>query len=149
VEILIGLVIVIALLLLLGVEASLIIMGVLALMGLVIAATLAFFIYTALTMIGSRRVKGNFKRFEKPEKGFSRAVYMTDEGELKNSFPNEMILKKRLYVPEKTVSLLVTHKGRAYDSYSRITVYVGLLLGTASVAMLVWILRYYFSMIWR
>lgn len=135
-EIMIGLVIIAVLLVALGVDIVFILEGVIILLMLVLTATLAFFVVTAVTLIGSRRLTGTFLRIDKPEKGFARAVYSTGEGELKNTFPSEMIMKRLLYDPQRRTLLMVTRRGRVYDRYSLITIIAGLLMGGVSVFIL-------------
>ena len=135
-EIIIGLVIIGVLIAALGVDIVFILQGVIIILMLVLTATLAFFVITAVTLIGSKKLTGRFLRIDKPEKGFSCAVYQTDDGEKKNNFPCEMIMKKLLYDPDHETSLLITRKGRTYDRYSIITIAAGLVLGAASVFIL-------------
>ena len=137
VEIVIGLVVVIALLIALGVNTFFILEGVLVLLLLVLLATLLFFVYTAFSFIGSERIAARFDRIEKPEgKAFSSAVYISDGEELRNTFPNEAIFKKRLYDKSRVITLIKTRKGKIYDRYSIVTVAAGLVLGTASMVLL-------------
>ena len=138
-EVILGLVIIGALLVMLGVDLFYILLGVMILLALALAATLLFFIFTAVRLVRSKRVSAAFSRIEKPEKGFSRAVYESSEGELVNSFPCEMIFRSRLYKPGRTETVLVSRGGGAYDRYSRITVVAGLILGGVSMF---WIARW-------
>ena len=132
-EILISSVLIIAMLIVLGVSPYYILAGLLVIMLLILAATFLFFVYSALTLIRSHRVTGHFLRIDKPGKGFPSAVYDTPEGELRNTFPCEMIFQKALYKPERVVMMLVTRKGRVYDRYSIITIVLGLILSSISV----------------
>ena len=116
--------------------------GLFILMMLVLGATLLFFVYTAVTLVGSKKRAARFDRIDKPEgASFPTAVYISGGEELRNSFPNEFVLKKQLYKPDKDVFLRVTRRGRAYDLYSRVTVYIGVVLAGASLAALVFMFR--------
>ena len=111
--------------------------GLFILMMLVLGATLLFFVYTAISLVGSKKRPARFDRIDKPEgASFPTAVYVSDGEELRNSFPNEFVLKKKLYKPDREVLLRVTGKGRVYDLYSRVTVYIGIALAGASLAVL-------------
>ncbi|MBR6101588.1 MAG: hypothetical protein IKP95_04100 [Ruminococcus sp.] len=132
-EILIGFVIIVVVLVMLGVSVYFIMECLIALLLLALAATLVFFIWTGITLIGSRVVKGHYLRIDKPERGFPSAVYDTPEGEVRNTFPCEMIFRSALYKPEREVRIRMTKRGKAYDRYSVITIITGLLLGSVSL----------------
>lgn len=133
----IGIAVVIALLIALGVSPFYIMEGVMILLMLTLYATLLFFVITAFTFIGSKRRTAKFERIDRPEgKAFPSAVYVSEGEELRNAFPNEFVLKKLLYKQGKETRLLVTRRGKIYDKYSLITVFVGLVLGTASAVFL-------------
>ena len=137
-EIVIGLGIVIGLLVVLGVSPLYIMEGVFVLMILVMAATFVFFAYIAVSLIGSKKRRAVFDRIDKPEKKpFPSAVYNTDDGEMRNSFPNEFVLKNRLYKKNREVFIRVTKRGGVYDRYSQITVIAGLILGGCSLWLLI------------
>ena len=136
-EIVIGLAVVIALLIALGVSPYYIMEGVMILLMLTLYATLLFFVITAFSFIGSKRRTGKFDRIDRPEgKAFPSAVYISEGEELRNAFPNEFVLKKVLYKQGEESKLLVTKRGKIYDKYSLITVFAGLVLGTASAVFL-------------
>lgn len=137
-EAVIVLVIVIGLLWALDVSLVYIAEGLFILMMLVLGATLLFFVYTAVSLIGSKKRSARFDRIDKPEgASFPSAVYIAEGEELRNAFPNEFVLKKKLYRPEKQVFLRVTRRGRVYDLYSRMTVYIGIVMAGASLAALI------------
>ena len=138
-EIIIGLAVVIGLLIMLGVNPFYIMEGVYVLMLLLLAATVVFFVITAISLIGSRKRRAAFDRIDKPEgKTFPSAVYISEGEEYRNSFPNEFVLKKLLYKKDREVILRVTKRGGVYDKYSVVTVLAGLVLGGASLALLGW-----------
>ena len=141
-EALVVLAIIIGLLWALDVSLVYIAEGLFILMMLVLGATLVFFAYTALTLIGSKKCSARFDRIDKPEgASFPSAVYVSDGEELRNAFPNEFVLKKRLYKSDKEVLLRLTGRGRVYDLYSRVTVYIGVVLAGASLAALIAMFR--------
>ena len=111
--------------------------GLFILMMLLLGATLVFFAVTALSLIGSKKKRASFDRTDKPEgKSFPSAVYISEGEEYRNSFPNEFVLKKLLYKEGRDVYIRVTKRGRVYDLYSRLTIYLGLVLAGGSLALL-------------
>ncbi|MBR4622608.1 MAG: hypothetical protein IKO44_03625 [Ruminococcus sp.] len=136
-EIVIGLVIIIVLLIALGVDTYYILLGVFLLMLLALAVTVIFFAATAFTLIGAQRRKVSFDRIDKAEgKRFNTAVYKDGEGEYRNAFPSEPLLKPLLYDKDRSTGIFVTKGGKAYDRYSIVTIIVGLTVGSASLALL-------------
>lgn len=112
--------------------------GLFILMMILLGATLLFFAVTALSLIGSKKKRAVFDRTDKPEgKSFPSAVYISDGEEYRNSFPNEFVLKKMLYKQDREVFIRVTKRGRVYDLYSRLTVYLGVVLAGGSLVLLV------------
>ncbi len=93
-----------------------------------------FFVVCAVSLIGSKKIKVKFSRFEKnDENGFERAIYSDDNNEHPNVFPSEKMFKHFLYNKEKDYFVrLCRKKNKVYDKYSIITVVTGLLLGGAS-----------------
>lgn len=137
-EAVVVLVIVVVLLWALDVSLAYIAEGLFILMMLVLGATFLFFVYTAVSMIGSKKRRVRFDRTDKPEgASFPSAVYIADGEELRNAFPNEFVFKKRLYRTEREVFVRVTKRGKVYDLYSRVTVYLGTVLAGASLAALI------------
>lgn len=84
-----------------------------------------FFVLSLIMLIFSKRKKGTFTRVNEEER-FPVAVYEVDGEELKNVFPCEMILREKLYIPEKTVTLYFTKIRRAViDKNAFITIIAG------------------------
>lgn len=133
-EIIIIIVILGMLVYLLGVEMAFILQIILGMMFVAMVLTALFFIWTGITLIGSKRKKAFFDRIDKAEGSpFQTAVYLTDGKELRNAFPSEMMFRSLLYKKEKPTVVRVTRTGKVYDRYSVITVCLGLILAPLSV----------------
>lgn len=96
---------------------------------LVIAALTAligvFFLFSLAVLIFSNKKRGVFVKFN-DEGRFPCAVYDIDGGEFQNVFPCEMIMRDRLYVPEKRVTLYSIKLRRAViDKNAFITIIAG------------------------
>lgn len=89
-------------LLCLGFSIGEILMMFAGLLCLLIVLTGLFFVFALAVLLTSRKTTAVF--VEMDEKGrYPSAVYKTERGNFKNLFPGEMVMKKRLYVPEKEV----------------------------------------------
>lgn len=96
---------------------------------LVIAALTAligvFFLFSLAVLIFSKKKRGVFSKIN-DEGRFPCAVYEIDGEEFQNVFPCEMIMRDRLYVPEKTVTLYSIKLRRAViDKNAFITIIAG------------------------
>ena len=131
-EFVLGLTIIIILLLILGFGVDVIIMGIIALIGLVAAATELVFLFFAVRMLFSKRSEAVFSRIGRTEKGrYDVAFYNTDFGELPNVFPAEMVMKKRLYKNDRKIKLRIDVKKKfVYDRNARLTILLGVPLCT-------------------
>ncbi len=63
-----------------------------------------FFLVCLALLLSSKKKRGVFLKMNE-EGRFPCAVYDIDGGEFPNVFPCEMILRNKLYVPDKTVTL--------------------------------------------
>lgn len=134
---------------LLGVSMAFILQALLGLMLILLILISVFFAWTALTLIGSKRTKVTYDRIDKEgDLPFPTAVYVSGDKEYRNTFPSELLLKSLLYNRDKQVNVRVTRKGKTYDLYSLLTVYIGLVLAPVSAAALgywfVWVERLIF-----
>lgn len=77
-----------------------IMLGVVLCVGIVFVG--AFFLFSLVVLISSRKVTARFVKMN-DEGRYPCAVYKVGESELKNLFPSEMIMKDKLYVPEKEI----------------------------------------------
>lgn len=119
----------------------------LLLIGVFIVLIGAFFAVCLVLLFFSRKARGVFVSINE-EKRFPVAVYKINGEEILNLFPCEMIMKNRLYVPEKEISLLYCKPRRAaIDKNALVTVIVGsvIFIPSAVFAAIV-IARYLFNL---
>lgn len=124
-EFIIGYVMIAVIMLLMG--FSIINIGIitLILMGALIILIGLFFVVCLVLMAMSRRRKAVFVSFDE-ERRFAVAVYKIDGEEVPNLFPCEMIMRDKLYIPDKEVSLLYCKPRRAaIDKNALITIIAG------------------------
>ncbi len=130
-EFILGLVVIIVLLLILGFGPDIIIFGVISLLVLMTVLTELFFLYCIVRLIFSKRKNAVFTRIGKRDKDrYETAFYMADGVELPNIFPCEVVMRKRLYDPDKQIKVRVD-AGRkfVYDRNAVLTILFGALLG--------------------
>lgn len=97
----------------------------LLLMGVVIVLIGAFFAVCIVFLAMSRRKTAVFTSFdEKPR--FPVAVYKIDGEDIPNMFPCEMIMRNKLYVPDKEIGILYCKPLRsAIDKNALVTMIAG------------------------
>lgn len=84
-----------------------------------------FFLVCLALLLSSKKKRGVFSKMNE-EGRFPCAVYDIDGGEFPNVFPCEMILRNKLYVPDKTVTLYYIKLRRAViDKNAFITIIAG------------------------
>ena len=84
-----------------------------------------FFVVHLVFLLSAKRNRGVFTRIN-DEGRFPRAVYRIESDEFFNIFPCEMILRDKLYVPEKTVTLFFSKFLRlVIDKNALITIIAG------------------------
>lgn len=124
---------------------SLIHIGILTmlLIGVVIVLIGVFFAVCLVFLAFSRRKSGVFVSIN-DESRFPSAIYKIEGEEVCNLFPCEMIMKKRLYVPEKEIRLLYCKPRRAaIDNNALATIIAGsVIFIPAAVFTAIWIVRY-------
>lgn len=97
----------------------------LLLIGVFIILVGMFFAVCLVFLAMSRRRKAVFASFDE-EKRFAVAVYKIDGEEVPNLFPCEMIMRDKLYIPDKEVSLLYCKPRRAaIDKNALVTIIAG------------------------
>ena len=85
----------------------------------------AFFVLSLALLLTSKRKRGVFTRINE-EGHFPSAVYEIDGEEYSNIFPCEMVMRDKLYVPEKTVVLYFSKLRHAViDKNALITIIAG------------------------
>ena len=111
--------------LLLGLGAWEIIMLATNVITVLILLTGAFFALSLIMLIFSRKKRGVFTRIN-DEGRFPVAVYEIDGEEFRNVFPCEMVMRGKLYVPEKAVTLFLCRFRRlVIDRNALVTIIAG------------------------
>lgn len=134
-EIFLCIVIVLMMLLLAGVEIGDIAMIILALLGVIVIFTGLFFAVCTVFVFMSKRKKGSFVEIDSKH---PIAVYLIENERVKNLFPRESVMRKRLYVPEKEITILYCKAiNRTIDSNALLTIIVGALVFIPTGVMMV------------
>lgn len=133
-EILVAFILILVLLFCTGASISVIIAVILAALGIVNLLVLVFFIFCVILLAGSEKKTAVFSRIGKNEQmKFDCAYYLVDGEEYRNAFPCEVAMRKKLYIPEKQVTVrLVKRKNIVFDANAFTTV----IAGTAFFAVL-------------
>lgn len=137
-EILIGIIVIIALCLCLGVDISLIMGAVVALLSLTLGVITLFFVYCAVLLAGSKRHDAKFLRIGKNPAGkYDCAYYQIDGEEYPNYLPAEIVFRERFYPKNRSVKVWLCEKKHiVFDKNAFWAAAAGLLLGGISAAAL-------------
>lgn len=121
------------------VSTDIIIMCSLLFVWLVFAVMSLIFIYFTIRLIFSEKTNAEFAEFEKYEKSrFSRACYTVDGEIYPCIFPEEGILRDKLYRKDKIYRIrLDRRKKRVYDRFATMTCIVGTIASTAVTVLAV------------
>ncbi|MBR3629073.1 MAG: hypothetical protein IKN55_01180 [Oscillospiraceae bacterium] len=142
-EILIGIIVIIVLLLVIGVNPAIIATGVLILIELLLLFMTGFFIVTLILLLTAKPVKAEFLRIMEHEVVGTYAIYKIDGEEYTNTFPAEIMFVDKIYHEGKIYSARLK-KGKKkhllFDWYSYIVIGVGLPLSAGLAALLGWLL---------
>lgn len=139
-EFVLGFVLIVILLLCMGFGVVDIAMIVLALSGLAIIFIGAFFIFSLVVLLFTKKVRGIFVEFN-DEGRFPCAVYDIGGERVKNLFPCEMVMRGKLYIPDKEIPLRYFKPRKfAIDKNALLTIIIGsavfIPLGVAAAVML-------------
>ena len=129
--ILLGIVFIIILLALLGVDMWFFLVAGAAVVTFAAAMTGVFFLVCCIILLRSRRCTGEFTRFAEGKR-FESAEYIIDGVPHENVFPAEFVMRERLYRPGIPVKLRLTRSGRVFDRNAFITTLIGLPLSIAT-----------------
>ena len=146
-EALIVLVIIIALLLILGVPAEVLMLGLMLLMVLMMLTLFVFFIFCTFRLLRSDRCIGKLSKVENhPKYGYGTPYYNVEGEEYANVFPCEVVMKKQLYAEGRECKLHLDRKrGRVFDGNALVSVIAGIFLSGASFVMLLLLTEYMFG----
>ncbi len=133
-EIIVAFVLILVLLFCTGAQMSLIAAVILGALTLVNLLILVFFVYCGILLTGAEKKTAVFSKIDKNEHmKFDCAYYLVDGEEYRNAFPCEVAMRKKLYIPEKQVTVrLVKKKNMVFDANAFTTV----IAGTAFFAVL-------------
>lgn len=137
-EILVGLIVLLALIFCVTGEVGAVVSAVLALIVLFSLAVLGFFLIALVHMLRAEKKSARFLRIERGGRvGFERAVYEVDGGEVPDAFPAEPVFRDRLYRTDRAVKLRFSEKRKTvYDRNTVVTVWCGLV---AFLPLSVWL----------
>ena len=110
-EIIIGIVFVILILLLTGLDIGWIIMGIAGLTALAALFTAVFFAVCWVMLLRSEKKSARFVRFESGQR-FESAVYLIDGSEYGNVFPAEFVMRGKLYRSDREVTVRLARRSR-------------------------------------
>ena len=142
IELIVVVVLIILICLLIGVEATSVILGICGLLLLFVALMAAGFICFTVRIALSKKSSAEFVRIEKAEGAkFSAAIYRLEEGEFPCAFPAEIIMREMWYEKEKPCTVFFDgKKKRVFDRNAVITCIVGGASCTALTVSVVMIL---------
>lgn len=124
-EFVIGFALIAILMLFLGFGLSDIALLIIGIVCVGVIMTAGFFAVSIVLLVTSRRVTARFTRFDEQTR-FPVAVYKVGDEELPNMFPREMVMRDKLYVPDKDVRVMYCRLRRAvFDKNAVITIVFG------------------------
>jgi hypothetical protein len=132
---LVTLVVIIALLLILGIDFGIVAAGILVLATTVLGLMTVFFILCTVALIMSKPCTGKLSEIRKIGRNrFDSAVYSVDGEEVPNIFPCEVVLRKHIYRQDRQVKLrLVKRRNVVFDTDAAVCTVTGIILGCASL----------------
>ncbi len=143
-ELIIILIIVVVLCFVLNVSMQLIVLGLIALMGIVSGLFALAFLGCMICLLGTKRKEAVFVRIDQGKGSkFKVAYYMVEGQEYPCIFPKEAVLENKLYRTDKIYHVLLHKKlGKVFDRFAVVTCTLGLTAGTVlSVGILLYFLN--------
>lgn len=140
-EFIVVLAVIIVLLLIIGVKAELIIAGVMALAALILVSMILLLFYFFIRMMIAKKCKAEFSRIDKaPGRKFSSAFYIIDGVEYPCIFPDEGMLRTKLYKKDKLYTVRLDRRGKfLFDRFACATCITGVIFGTLIIAAALWL----------
>lgn len=137
-EIIIVIAIILVLCMILGVKLNYILLGITILAVIFFGLMTIGFSYCIIRVLFSKRKEARFVRFGKPsEKRIQVAYYLIEEKEYPCMFPKEFVMENKLYMTDKTCSVMLDRKAnRVYDQYAIATCVLGLVFGACFCAIM-------------
>ena len=142
-EFILVIVIIVVLCLILGVKTIYLLAAGAAFLGLIYAASLALLDFFFVRLVLTQKHKAVFSRIDKsPRSSFKVAYYTIDGTEYPNVFPEEGLLRSKLYRSDKNSTVFLTkNKKFVYDKFACATCTIGFLLTIATAVAVIMILR--------
>ena len=127
-EIIVIVAMIVALALCLGADIMIVPIMLMAFIELVLLFILVFFIRSAIRLGGTKRTTGQFMRFGRAEdKSFDTAFNRVGNNDLSNAFPREIIMRSKIYIPEKNYQLRYdSRRNEVYDFDAVCCIFLGL-----------------------
>ena len=143
-ELLIILIIAIVFCLVLNISLNIIVLGLIALIGIISGVFGLAFMGCMICLLTCRRKPATFLRTDKVKGSkFQVAYYMVEGREYPCIFPKEAILENKLYQTDKVYHVMVHEKlGKVFDRFAVVTCLLGFVAG---IALSVGILFYFLS----
>ncbi len=136
-----GLLIILLMLFVLGVDTGIIIGIVLGIAALAVLFMLGFFVFSTVMLIGAKSCTAEFSRIDKSPKGhFDCAYYIVEGREYPNAFPCESVMRRHLYSQGRDEKVRLSEKhGFVFDRIAHIVCIAGLLfcIGVCTAAALI------------
>lgn len=144
-EYIIGLCVIIALLVLIGVQASTIAAGIFLLLSALLLLMLIMFTYGIFRLLTSKRTEAEFSRIDKsPKSRFRVAYYICGGEEYPCIFPSEPFFEKKFYPSGKAHKVWLSGRTRTvFDRYAVVTCVMGFILSLSLVLSILYILFFY------
>lgn len=142
-EFILVIVIIVVLCIILGVKTIYLLAAGAALLGLVYIASLALLSFFFVRLLFAKKHKAVFSRIDKSPRGsFKVAYYNIDGTEYPNVFPEEGLLRSKLYRSDRNSTVFLTkNKKNVYDKFACATCTIGILLTIATAVAVIMILR--------
>lgn len=131
-ELLIILIIVIVFCLILNISLDIIVLGLIAVIGIVSGVFALAFLGCMICLLTCHRKPATFLRTDRVKGSkFQVAYYMVDGREYPCIFPKEVVLENKLYHTDRTYHVMVHEKlGKVFDRFAVITCVLGLVSGS-------------------
>lgn len=106
---------------------------------ILLLAIFGFFVYSAVKLTGTKSVKGKFVRIGRAEgKKFDTAFYKIGENEFPNVFPCEVVMRSKIYIPDKVCKLRFDSRhNEVFDLNAVCCVILGLILSSVPAVMMI------------
>ncbi|MBP5378255.1 MAG: hypothetical protein J6X85_10845 [Ruminococcus sp.] len=135
--------IIVVLCIILGVKTIYLLAAGAALLGLIYIASLALLCFFFVRLFFAKKHKAVFSRIDKNPRGSFKVAYYTIDGtEYPNVFPEEGLLRSKLYRSDRNSTVFLTkNKKNVYDKFACATCTIGFLLTIATAVAVIMILR--------